>query len=103
MIISEIKGYEYLVTIGESEVRETLKEEASDELIDYISRIEETANDLLDGRYTDEEVEKESIKFTLDVLTEMHNMIKCTPTMKRDDILKYFNEMYNKLEGWNNG
>ena len=99
MIIREIKGYEYTVGIGETMVKEVLKEELSDEAMDFVARIEETANDLLDGRYTDEEVEKESVKFTLDILTEMHNMIKCTPTMKRDDILKYFDERYNKLEG----
>ena len=99
MIIREIKGYEHEVHIGESVIKEVLKEELSNEAMDFVARIEETANDLLDGQYTDEEVEKESVKFTLDVLTEMHNMIKCTPTMKRDDILKYFNEVYNKWEG----
>ena len=69
MIIREIKGYEYLVTIGESEVRETLKEEASDEIIDYIARIEETANDLLDLKYGNEDVEKREIEFAIDIIT----------------------------------
>lgn len=99
MIIREIKGYEYEVGIGESVIKEVLKEELSNEAMGFVARIEETANDLLDLKYSNEEVEKESVKFTLDVLTEMHNMIKCTPTMKRDDILRYFNEMYNKWEG----
>ena len=99
MIIREIKGYEHEVHIGESVVKEVLKEELSDEAMDFVARIEETANDLLELKYSNEEVEKESVKFTLDVLTEMYNMIKCTPMMKRDDILKYFDEMYNKWEG----
>lgn len=103
MIIREIKGYEYTVGIGETTVKEVLKEELSDEAVDFVARIEETANDLLDGRYTDEEMEKESVKFAQDILTEMYNMIKCTPTMKRDDILKYFDERYKKLEEYLNG
>jgi hypothetical protein len=98
MIIREIKGYEHEVHIGESVIKEVLKEELSNEAMDFVARIEETANDLLDGRYTDEEVEKESVKFAQDILTEMYNHISCNP-MKRDDILKYFNEMYKKLEG----
>ena len=101
MIIREIKGYEYLVTIGESEVRETLKEEASDEIIDYIARIEETANDLLDLKYGNEDVEKREIEFAIDIITEMYNHIDAN-VMKKEDILKYFNEMYKKLEGWKN-
>lgn len=103
MIIREIKGYEHEVHIGESVIKEVLKEELSNEAMDFIARIEETANDLLELKYSNEEVEKKSIEFTIDMLTEMHNMIKCTPTMKRDDILMYFNTMYNKLEELKNG
>lgn len=99
MIIREIKGYEYEVHIGESVVKEVLKDELSGEAVDFIARIEETANDLLDGRYVDEEVEKESIKFTQDILMEMYNHIKAN---KHIDVLKYINETFIKLEGWKN-
>lgn len=101
MIIKEIKGYEYTVRIGESEVREVLNEELSDEAADFVARIEETANDLLDCLYTDSEMEKEQTNFAIDLLTEMYNHINAN-AMNKEDVLKYINEMYKKLEGWCN-
>lgn len=102
MIIREIKGYEHEVHIGESVIKEVLKEELSNEAMDFVARIEETANDLLELKYSNEDVENESVKFTQDILTEMYNHISCNP-MNRDDILKYFNERYKKLEEYLNG
>lgn len=101
MIIREVKGYEYEVGIGETTVKEVLKEELSNEAMGFVARIEETANDLLELKYSNEEVEKKQIEFAIDILTEMYNRVNCNP-MNREDILKYFNEMYEKLEGWHN-
>lgn len=97
MIIREIKGYEHEVHIGDSVIKEVLKEELSNEAMDFVARIEETANDLLEMEYNSDELGKECVRFTIDILTEMYNRISCN-TMNREDILKYFNEMYNKLE-----
>lgn len=104
MIIREIKGYEHEVHIGESVIKEVLKEELSNEAMDFVARIEETANDLLEMRYTNEEVEKESVKFTQDILTEMYNHIKYNrDNMIIGDVLAYFDGKYKELEKWHNG
>ena len=100
MIIKEIKGYEYTVGLGETTVKEVLKEELSDEAMDFVARIEETANDIIMDMHTEEELNKRELSFAQDILMEMYNYIK---TIEDVDVLKYIDDTYKKLEEWKNG
>lgn len=91
MIIREIKGYEYEVHIGESVVKEVLKDELSGEAVDFIARIEETANDLIGSMYTRGDVLKEVSDFARNMLMTIYNKVK---TNKDLDVLKYLDETF---------
>lgn len=102
MIIREIKGYEHIVQIGENKIREVLNEELSDEAMDFISRIELSANDLLENAKNTSDNGNECINFTQDVLIEMYNYIRDN-LKDKDYILKYINSKFTQLEEWKNG
>ena len=95
----QIIGWQYKVTIGDKDIVETMHEELSDEAIDYISRIEEAGNDLMDMLYNEDEVHEESIKYAQDVLTDLYNGIKDKKkSLSIGDVLCAIEGMYNKLE-----
>ena len=95
----QIIGWQYKVTIGDKDIVETLHEELSDEAIDYIGRIEEAGNDLMDMLYTEDDVHEESIKYAQDVLMELYNTIKANEKILNiKDVLKMINEKFKELE-----
>ena len=102
MIIREIKGYEHIVQIGENKIREVLNEELSDEAMDFISRIELSANDLLENAKNTSDNGNECINFAQDLLIEMYNYIRDN-LKDKDYILKYINSKFTQLEEWKNG
>ena len=99
MTSKQIIGWQYTVTIGDKDIVETMHEELSAETIDYITRIEEAGNDLMDMLYNEDEVEKESIKYAQDVLMELYNTIKANEKILNiKDVLKMINEKFKELE-----